>query len=104
MTTSEPVAVKPAPVFDLDLELLGAMLVRLPAVSATVGHASLKATLGYGSPEGSGPEAEFFRDTFQLSTAGLVEKWYGGQENASRFWTGLVSEAIAQHRKPRPAA
>ena len=102
MTTPEPSTLKPAPAFDFDLERLGAMLVRLPAASATLGHKTLKATLWYGSTEDAGPEAEFFYDVFHLSTAELVEKWYGGQGNASRFWTGLVGAIIAQHRKVRP--
>jgi len=98
MTAPELIAVEPAPVFGLNLELLGAMLMRLPAASATMGHANPSATLGYGTAEGSGPEAEFFRDVFKLSTDELVEKWYGGQGNASRFWTGVVSAAMAPHR------
>lgn len=100
METAEPIVVEAAPVFSLNLERLGAMLMRLPAESANLGHASLKATLWYGATDDS-PEVEFFRDVFQLPTSELVEKWYGGQANASRFVNGLVGREIAAHRKAR---
>jgi hypothetical protein len=95
MSTPEPVTVKPAPAFDLDFERLGAILVRLAAASANLGHASLKATLWYGSTEGC-PEAEFINDVIKLPTAAVVEKWYGGQGNASRYVNELVSRQIAK--------
>ena len=48
-----------APVFDLDLERLGAIVRLMPAAASRVGHDSIKALLGYVAA--SDPESEFIR-------------------------------------------
>ena len=105
MPTPERFAVEPAPVFDLDLERIGAVLRMIPAVSARVGHKSARATLGYGAA--TTPESEFVRDLYSLTTPEMIEKWYGGYDNAARL-AGSAAEDVAgalqTHRKrPRPA-
>ena len=102
MTTPEPIIVEPAPVFDLNLELLGAMLMRLPAAAARVGHVNITSTLAYAAvPENAGRELEFLQDVLSLKTPEMVEKWYGGHGNASRFAGELYARAMAPHRKVR---
>lgn len=102
MSTPEPIIVEPAPVFDLDPAALGAILIQIPATSSRVGHASLRATFGYGSAEDSGPEAQFIRDLFTLPTSEIIAKWYGSRANASRFAAEVFGRALARHRQARP--
>lgn len=104
MTTPEPITVQPAPVFDLDLEKLGSMLRALPAVSARVGHKTFKGTMWYGAA--AAPEWEFVRDMFRMSVPEVIEKWYGGLENAERYGLALAEAAAAavpRKRRTEPA-
>ena len=105
MEAHEPITVEAAPVFDLDLEKIGAVLRMIPAISARVGHRSARATLGYGVA--TTPETEFVRDLYSMTTPEMIEKWYGGMDNAARFAAGAAEEvaaALQTHRKrPRPA-
>lgn len=105
MATPERFTVEPAPVFDLNLEQLGAMLMRLPAAAVRVGHANITSTLAY-VPRDAGPgrEAEFLSDMLTLEPREIAEKWYGGHGNASRFAGELFERALAPHRKRDPAA
>jgi hypothetical protein len=104
MTTPEPITLKPAPVFDLNPELLGVMLIRLPAAAVRVGHVNMTSTLAYAAiDEDSGREAEFLRDALTLKAPEMAEKWYGGHVNASRFAGELIASALAAHRKTADA-
>ena len=98
--TETVTAVEPAPVFDLDLEKIGAILRMLPAVSARIGHKSLQGTLLYGAA--LTPEEEFVRDIFALDTPQMIEKWYGGPRNAGRFAAEAWGAALAKVRKNAP--
>lgn len=103
MGTTVTAEVEHAPVFDLDLEKLGAIIRMLPAISVRVGHNSTRATLGYGAP--TTPESEFIRDVLSLKTSEIVEKWYGGYENAGRLAAAGAEAATALiPRKRRPLA
>lgn len=100
MTAPVPIVVEPAPVFDLDLSALGAILIQLPATSARVGHASLQATFGYGSADDASPEGQFIRDVFTLPVSEVIAKWYGSERNASRFAGEVFGRALAGVRRP----
>ena len=92
------VSVDPAPVFDIDPAHIGRVLVCLVAESANLGHEEPRNTLHYGAPDGEPEAAQFVRDAFTLTTGELVEKWYGGQVNATRFANEIVGAAIARQR------
>lgn len=67
---------------ELDLERLGAMLLRVAPIAKKAHHKWPKSTLrDYFLPEVGG-EGEFIRDLFVLSTDEIVEKWYDGEAGA----------------------
>ena len=89
-----------APVFELDLETIGEILIRLPAISRRAGHNGPRATLGYVAD--TTPEGNFVRDIFTLTAREMVEKWYGGETGAGRFIADRVQAAAAElaaHRR-----
>lgn len=94
MTMSEPAFM------DLDTAVLGDLLLRLPAVSAMLRHASLKMTLHYICPEGTGHEreVEFIEDILDGSTDEICEKWYGGNKHAAACAVHLTAHSIAEAR------
>lgn len=67
-----------APAMDLNLTVVGDYLMRLIALSATLGHAEPRNTLVYAhTPAGS--EGEFVNDVLDgMTTAAIAEKWFGG--------------------------
>ena len=90
--------VRDMPALHLDLGVLGDRLVRLVALSSTLGHAEPASTLGYLGRDGSS-EVEFIRDVLTMRTPDIVAKWfsgegYSGEEGASRMMTFLASTAL----------
>jgi hypothetical protein len=83
-----------APVSDLDLEAVGRILVRLPAISRRVGHDGPRATLGYVAD--TTPEGNFVRDIFTLTAQEMAEKWYGGEAGAQRYGRELAEAVSAR--------
>jgi hypothetical protein len=83
-----------APAADLDTHLVGELLVRLPAVTAMMRHASVQSTLGYVMEDPEEPEQAFVRDILTLSQAQMVEKWYGGHLYATALGTALTAAAL----------
>lgn len=82
-----------AAIFDLDPTALGEMVIRLGALSAALGHASVKSSakdyvrLG---PQQSA-ELHFLRDLFVKKPEDYVERWYGSMTEAGVFaGTGLA--------------
>ncbi|NHN33530.1 hypothetical protein [Paenibacillus agricola] len=69
----------------LNLEILGATLLRIAPVALKANHKWPKSTLkDYVLPE-EGSEADFVRDLFTMETQAIVDKWYGGDDNAAGF-------------------
>jgi hypothetical protein len=65
---------------DLDPQRVGDVLLRLPVVSAQLGHATPRNSITYlaGSDE---PEVHFVTDILDgVPTDQIVDKWYGGSE------------------------
>ncbi|PAD73892.1 hypothetical protein CHH67_18830 [Paenibacillus campinasensis] len=70
---------------ELNLEVLGAMMLKVAPISKQLNHKWPKSTMeAYIDPDSAG-EAEFIRDLFQLTTDEIVEKWYGGMDGAAKF-------------------
>lgn len=70
---------------ELNLEVVGAIMLKVAPVSKMANHKWPKSTMrDYIDPNSTG-EAEFVRDLFVLTTDEIVEKWYGGIEGAAKF-------------------
>lgn len=68
---------------DCDDAKLAVLLKKLPLTSFQLGHAKAHGTVrDYMVPDGSNVELEFVYDLFTMRTTELIDKWYGGEENA----------------------
>lgn len=83
-----------APVTGLDPARIGEIMIRLPAIAASLRHASLKSSLGYLHPvSGDGdPELEFVRAMLTERLGVVHDEWYGGSLNASRMSADLMDQ------------
>lgn len=82
------------PVVGLDMNLVGEILARLPAVAAMLRHESLKSTLGYVCADPEEPEQAFVRDILTEPLSVVIDKWYGGHRNAAKLGSGLAAAAM----------
>ncbi|ARA98605.1 MULTISPECIES: hypothetical protein [Anoxybacillaceae] len=72
----------------LDKEILGERLLRLPLVSHLAHHKRVQYTVrDYTLPGKNDLEGQFVRDLFTLTTEEIIDKWFGGLENAYELLT-----------------
>lgn len=85
-----------APALDLDPARIGDIMMRLPAIAATLRHTSLESALGYIHPisEEGDPELDFVRDMLTEKLEVVQERWYGGAFGASRVAAALMDQVI----------
>lgn len=88
-------------VYDLDFDVLIGLVVRLPLASLGLRHASIKSSLlGYVHPTpGNERELQFIKDYLTLSTAQMIERWYGGHDNAARFVAEEMDDFVTELRR-----
>jgi hypothetical protein len=77
---------------DLDCERLASLLLTIPMTSNGLRHTSLKSSLDY--MHGDRPELAYIRDFLTLGTQEIIDKWFGGQDTASRTHDELVGQVI----------
>jgi hypothetical protein len=82
------------PVENLNMELVGELLARLPAVAAQLRHTSVQSTLGYIGEDPQEPEMAFVRDMLTRPLAEIVAKWYGGHRHAAALGAALTASAM----------
>ena len=82
------------PVVNLDMNLVGELLARLPAVTAMMRHESIKSTLGYIVADPEEPEQAFVRDMLTEPLGFILDKWYGGRWNAASLGSALTAAAM----------
>jgi hypothetical protein len=87
-----------APVTGLDPARIGELMIRLPAIAASLRHASLKSALGYIHPvtEDGNPELEFVRAMLTEKLDVVHDEWYGGRFNASRMAADLMDRVLGR--------
>lgn len=91
-------------VYDLDFDVLIDLILNLPLASAGLRHTSMTSSLAYIHPVPDRErELRFVKDLFTLSTAKMIERWYGGRENADRFNADLMDGVVDQYRKAAAA-
>jgi hypothetical protein len=85
-----------APATGLDPRRIGEIMMRLPAIAATLRHTSLKSALGYIHPvTGDGdPELEFVRAMLTEKLVVVHDEWYGGSFNASRITANQMDQVV----------
>ena len=67
----------------LNMEILGLTLLRIPAITALANHKYPKSTLSHDVLQGEEAlEAQFVKDLFTLTNDEIVEKWFGSKLNA----------------------
>lgn len=67
---------------DCNDEKIGIQLRTIPLVSMDMGHNKVSDTVGDYIIRKEDPNATFIRDLFTLTTKEVIDKWYGGEENA----------------------
>jgi hypothetical protein len=78
---------------ELDPATVGDKLFRLVLISRQFGHVRLAGTAeDYIHPQS--PEMEFVRDTFTLTTAEIIEKWFGGDAYAVQLTGAMRSTPV----------
>lgn len=79
-----------APIYALDMRLVGVLLARAAATSAQLGHAQPRDTSrSYG--RAPSPEAQFVRDVLTRSTAEIARRWWGSEFDAWAYICGVVA-------------
>jgi hypothetical protein len=82
------------PLADLDWEQLGRTVAMLAPTAAYLRHASLDSTLrDYIHPEPLS-EMDFVRDLFMEPLGEVIDKWYGGRENATRMAAAVMETVL----------
>lgn len=75
--------VKKMEIKKLNAEKLANTLLQVPLVSMQLNHKHIKGSLrDYVSPSEENYEGQFVKDLFTLETDQIIEKWYGGKEEA----------------------
>lgn len=87
-----------APVTGLDPARIGEIMMRLPAIAASLRHTSLKSALGYIHPvtEDGDPELEFVRAMLTEKLSIVHDEWYGGRFGAARVAADLMDQVLGQ--------
>lgn len=67
---------------DCEDEKLGIMLKKIPLISMELGHTRAKDTIKDYIMPGNDVNAMFIKDLFTLTTVEVIDKWYGGEDNA----------------------
>lgn len=68
----------------LDTKKLGNLLLTIVLSSNHLGHKNLKGVFAYIRKEkGENLEIEYIKDVFTMKTPDIVNKWFGGDKNAS---------------------
>jgi hypothetical protein len=62
---------------------LGGMLLRLPLTSHHAGHNKVQSIVKDYIEPGDSLEGQFIVDLFKSTTPEIIEKWFGGDENAT---------------------
>lgn len=71
---------------ELNKEKLAQHLVKIPLSAQLLGHNKVQSTVkDYIIPEEDNLELQFIVDLFTLTTPEIIDKWYGGEENASEL-------------------
>ena len=87
--------------FDLDPEAIGNVLIRLALVSHQLNHERVTGSLRpyCNHPENLSAEAQFVYDMFIRRTPEIIDRWFGGDLNASVMIARTVTTALT----PDPA-
>lgn len=88
-------------VFDLDPEALGNMVIRLGLISRQLDHTRVTHTVDpyLNHPEiPSPPEAEFLRDLLTKPVPEIIDRWYGGDDQAARMYSVIWAELGRRRR------
>ena len=67
----------------LNTDKVAEILLRVPLISMQLNHKHIKSSLrDYVSPGENHLEAQYVKDLFTLVTDEIIEKWYGGKDDA----------------------
>lgn len=83
------------PIFDLDAEKVGQIILRLPASAALAGHTTVRSTVrDYFRAElmDSDRELAFVRDLLILPVREIADRWYGGELEAAAMASGALAD------------
>lgn len=70
----------------LDKEKVIETLLRVPLISMQLNHKHIKSSLrDYVLPNEDNLEGEYVKDLFTLETDAIIDKWYGGEEEATNL-------------------
>lgn len=70
-------------------ELIGIKLKTIPLISMQLGHRKVGETIEYDVVAGKDINTMFLSDLFNLTTDEIIEKWYGGEDNARNLLSQL---------------
>jgi hypothetical protein len=88
------------PVYDLDFDVLTGLLVQIPLSSLGLRHTSIQSSLDYIHPaDGNERELQFIKDFLALGTDDMMERWYGGHDNAHRHVAEVMDDCVSGLRR-----